>query len=106
MVVVIVMVVVAMVVAATMIVVIAIVSEMVVIAIAIAVPRVIVVYSSARTVPVALIEHSAVATWRHPVRAFIRRTGPISGMPSVMAVAIGIRIPIPADPNELRSRAR
>ena len=106
MVVVIAMVVVAVIVVATTIVVIAIVLEMVVVAIVIAVPCVIVVHSSARTVPVALIEHSAVATWRHPVSAIIRRTGPIPGMPSIMAIAIGIRIPISAHPNEPRSGSR
>ena len=72
------------------------------VAIVVAVPFVVVVAPAVVSVPVAVEKALAVMMRRHPTCALVGRTGPISGMPAVMAV---YRMPITVNPGIRRAGA-
>src|SRR5215467_7334656 len=68
-----------------------------------AIRMVIVIEPAARARPVATDVHAARVVRRHPVRAGVRRAGPV---PVVPEIAPSLRIPVAFDPHELRTGAR
>src|SRR4051812_36084347 len=73
------------------------------IAIVISIPSMIMNDHTAIALPVAFEEHLSLVPGRHPTRAWIRRTRPVSVVPPVMLID---RIPVTLDPHVLRLRWR
>jgi hypothetical protein len=73
------------------------------IAVAVAVPAMVVFEAASVALPVALKEPLSIMAWRYPACTAIRRTSPISGMPSV---AISHWVPVPFHPSESRTWSR
>jgi hypothetical protein len=73
------------------------------IAVFVFVPAVVVLEAAAVSVPIAREVLLAVVVWRDPVRARVRRAGPVAGVPLVV---LAVRVPIALHPDEVRPRAR
>src|SRR5215471_3846842 len=68
------------------------------VAVVVVIPVMVVFEPPMRAVPVASVEMAAFVAGPDPVRAGVRRTGPISPVPDVTAID---GIPVAANPNEL-----
>src|SRR5262245_30491776 len=71
------------------------------VAIAVTVPPMVVVVTAAAAVPVTFEVETLVIVRRNPTRATVRWSRPVAVVPSVV---IPLWIPVPVDPDELRTR--
>src|SRR5262252_5897268 len=74
----------------------------VVISVVVVIPVMVVFETTVRAVPVAAVEAATFMARADPIRAAVRRTGPIAAMPDVAAVG---GVPVAFNPDKLRARA-